>query len=109
MPWARRIAQPMSRKSNPHQRAPNGGERPGAGRKRGDGPSKRKTSSKYVRPIPDRRELKRRADAQLREVEVSRRLDLINKVLQRRRRNTHQKPNPKYRPRLPSWPDRLPD
>jgi hypothetical protein len=62
-----------------------GGKRPGAGRKRGDGPSKRASSSKYVRPIPDPRELKRWADAELREAEVRRQLERIDEILRCRR------------------------
>jgi hypothetical protein len=71
--------------SNPHPKCGWGGRRPGAGRKRGDGPSTRKTSSKYVRPIPDRHELKRRADAHLRELEIRKQLDRIYNLLQHRR------------------------
>jgi hypothetical protein len=60
-----------------------GGKRPGAGRKKGDGPSKRSSSSKYVRPVPDPRELKRWADAELRELEIRKQLDRIDKLLHR--------------------------
>jgi hypothetical protein len=77
---------------NPPPKCGWGGKRPGAGRKQGDGPSKRSSSSKYARPIPDPRELKRWADAELREVEIRKQLDRIEKVLRERRRWFHHLP-----------------
>jgi len=63
-----------------------GGKRPGAGRKRGDGRSKRTSSSKYVRPVPDPRELKPRADAELHEAKIIQGLDRAERILRHRRR-----------------------
>jgi hypothetical protein len=58
--------------------------RVGPHRKKDDGSSKRNSSSKYVRPIPDPRELKRRADAELHEAKIIQGLDRAERILRRR-------------------------